>query len=182
MPNHTKNKSKEHRTLVLDEGTVFSVRTIRPGDVSALQRFFSRCSERSIHLRFSGPMEELTDKQAEYFANIDGVDRFALVALDPDEPDEVIAVARFDRASGSDQAEYAALVEDRWQGRGLGIGLTQQLIDDARDKGVYHFYTLVTHRNASMMRLLRGLGLTERERREGNAKYVEVELQELEQN
>jgi RimJ/RimL family protein N-acetyltransferase len=126
-------------------------------------------------------MEELTDKQAEYFANIDGVDRFALVALDPDEPDEVIAVARFDRVPGSDQAEYAALVEDRWQGRGLGIGLTQQLIDDARDKGVYHFYALVTRGNTSMMRLLRSLGLTERERREGNAKYIEVELQELEQ-
>jgi GNAT superfamily N-acetyltransferase len=182
VPSHTKNKYKEHRTLVLNEGTVLPVRAILPGDVSALQRFFSRCSERSIHLRFSGSIKELTDEQGEYFAHIDGVDRFALVALDPDEPDEVIAVVRFDRVPGSDRAEYAALVEDRWQGHGLGIGLTQQLIDTARDKGVCHFYALVTRGNASMMRLLRSLGLTERERREGSTKYVEVELQELEQN
>jgi hypothetical protein len=44
----------------------------------------------------------------------------------------LFAVVRYDREPGSDRVEYAALVEDRWQGRGLGIGLTHLLVDAAR--------------------------------------------------
>lgn len=58
-------------------------------------------------------MKRLTGKRARYFARVDGVDRFALVALDPDVPNEITAVVRFDREAGTDLAEYAALVEDR---------------------------------------------------------------------
>ena len=124
-------------------------------------------------------MKELTAKQAKYFADIDSVDHFALVALAPGETDEIIAVVRFVRTPASNRAEYAAIVEDRWQGRGLGIVLTQHLIDAARDRGVEHFYALVMPGNERMLRLLRSLELPEHERREGSDKYVEVELQEL---
>jgi GNAT superfamily N-acetyltransferase len=167
---------QEHRTLTLDDGTVFTVRTIRPDDASALQRFHGRLSERSIYLRFFGSIKELSDEKARYFAHTDSADHFALVALDPDEPDEIIAVTRYDREAGSDRAEYAALVEDPWQGRGVGVGLTHRLVDTARDRGVRRFYALVMKGNRGMLKLLRSLDLPERERREGNDKYVEVEL------
>ena len=124
-------------------------------------------------------MKELTDKEANYFADVDGVDHFALIALEPDEPNEITAVVRFARVPGSNRAEYAALVEDRWQGRGLGSVLTQRLIDAARDRGVEHFYALVKAGNERMLRLLRSLDLPGRERQEGSDKYVEVKLQEL---
>ncbi len=176
MPTQTKNKHEEHKTLTLRDGTVFQVRSIQPDDAPALQRLHSRCSAESIHLRFFGPMKELTDKKANYFADIDGEDHFALIALEPDEPNEITAVVRFARAPGSNRAEYAALVEDRWQGRGLGSVLTQRLIDAARDRGVEHFYALVKDGNERMLRLLRSLDLPERERQEGSDKYVEVEL------
>ena len=176
MGSRTETK-QEHRTFILEDDTVCPVRTIRPGDASALQRFHGRLSERSIYLRFFGAMEELSDEKARYFAHTDSIDHFALVALDPDEPDEIIAVTRYDREAGSDRAEYAALVEDLWQGRGVGIGLTHhQLVDTARDRGVRRLYALVMHGNKGMLRLLRSLDLPEHERREGNDKYVEVEL------
>lgn len=59
-------------------------------------------------------MRELSEKKARYFAHVDGVDHFTLVALDSDEPDEIIATVRYDREPGSERAEYAAIVEDRW--------------------------------------------------------------------
>lgn len=175
MGSRTETK-QEPGTLVLKDGTAFPIRTIQPDDASALQRFHGRLSERSIHLRFFGPMEELSDEKARYFAHTDGINHFALVALDPEEPNEIVAVTRYDREAGSDRAEYAALVEDLWQGCGVGIGLTHQLVDTARDRGVRRFYALVMHGNKGMLRLLRSLDLPERERREGNDKYVEVEL------
>ncbi len=121
-------------------------------------------------------MRELNDEKARYFAHTDNTNHYALVALDPSESDEIIAVARYDREVGSDRAEYAALVEDLWQERGVGVGLTHQLVATARDNGARRFYALVMHGNRGMLKLLRSLDLPERERREGHDKYVEVEL------
>jgi len=168
---------EEPRLLTLDDGQGVPVRLIQPEDASALQRLHSRCSKETVYLRFFGPMEELSDEKAQYFAHVDGTDRFALVALDPAQQGEIIAVARFDREVGTDQAEYSALVEDKWQGCGLGQHLTQQLLDEARDRGIRYFYGVVMSRNTGMLKLLRGLDLPERERKEKGAKYVEVEIQ-----
>jgi hypothetical protein len=63
----------------------------------------------------------LSDREAGYFTNVDGTNRFALVALDPERPEEIIGVVSFDREGDTERAEYAAEVEDRWQGRGLGM-------------------------------------------------------------
>ena len=168
--------NQEHSMLTLPEGIDVPVRTIQPDDVPALKRFHGRLSDKTVYLRFFGSMKELSDKKAKYFAHVDHVDRGALVALDPDEPDEITAVVRYDRESGSDRAEYAALVEDRWQGRGLGLHLTHQLIDEARDNGVRFLYALVMRQNRRMLNLLQALDLPEREHREDNARYIEVEL------
>jgi GNAT superfamily N-acetyltransferase len=153
-------------------------RLIRPDDVPALQRFHGRLSERSIYLRFFGSLEELPNEKARFFAQVDGVDHLAFVALDPDVPDEIIALVRYDREPGSERAEYAALVEDRWQDHGVGIDLTRRLVDEARDKGVRFFYAMVMGKNTRMLELLRHLDLPEHERRdqEDGVKHVEVEL------
>jgi L-amino acid N-acyltransferase YncA len=167
---------EDGRKLTLPDGIVVPVRTIRPDDAPALQRLHERLSEHSIRLRFFFSMKKLSDKMAKDFAHVDGVNRYALVALDPDQQDEVIAVVRFAREGDTDKAEYAALVEDDWQGRGVGLGLTRQLIEEARKSGIRHLYGLVLPENRAMLKLLRSLDLPEREIRSGGSKYVEVEL------
>jgi len=176
MSPQTNNEREEHGTITLPEGVDVPVRTIRPDDVPALQRFHSRLSEQTIYLRFFGSIRELSEDKARYFAHIDGVDHFALVALDPDEPEEIIALVRYDREPGEERAEYAAIVEDSWQERGLGMRLTHKLIDEARNRGVQFLYGLVMPQNKRMLNLLRDLDLPEQEHREDSAKYVEVEL------
>jgi GNAT superfamily N-acetyltransferase len=166
----------DYRFLALPSGGEVPFRVIRPEDAPALQRVHARCSERTIYLRFFGSLEELSEEKARYFASVDYVDHFGLVALDPDEPDEIIAIVRYDREPGDERAEYAALVEDRWQGQGIGTGLTQRLIEEARDKGVRCFYALVKGENRLMLNVLRHLDLPERELREGSVKSVEVGL------
>ena len=99
-----------------------------------------------------------------------------MVALDPDNPNEIIACVRYDRQPGDEGAEYAAIVEDRWQGEGVAVDLTRRLVDEARDNGVRFLYALVMGKNTSMLELLRHLGLPEHERREEGVKHVEVDL------
>jgi GNAT superfamily N-acetyltransferase len=162
--------------LTLRDGTCVVVREIRPTDAEALQRLVGRSSERSIELRFFGPMKQLSEERARRFAEVDGVDRFALVALDPDDEDEIVAVVRYEREGGTDGAEYAALVEDRFQGRGLGIGLTRHLIEAARERGIGRLHALVMRENRPMLSLLRSLRLPERERWENGLEHVEIDL------
>ena len=169
------NTSKDG-TLNLSSGVEVPFRLIHPEDASALQRFHERLGDQSIYLRFFGSLNEFPEQKAHYFANVDGTDHLALVALDPEDPDEIIAVVRYDREPDSESAEYAALVEDRWQDQGVGIALTRKLVNEAIDKGIRYFYALVMGKNRRMLRLLRHLDLPEQERYEEGLKHVEVEL------
>ena len=162
--------------LALRDGTCVPVREIRAEDAVALRRLVARSSERSIELRFFGPMRELSEARARRFAEVDGVDRFALVALDPEDEGEIVAVVRYEREAGTDGAEYAALVEDRFQGRGLGIGLTRCLIEAARERGIGRLHALVMRENRVMLGLLRSLEFPERKRWENGLEHVEIDL------
>ena len=163
--------------LALRDGVCVPVRRVRAEDAAALQRLVGRSSDRSIELRFFGPLKQLSDEMAERFADVDGKDRFALVALDPQDPGEIVAVVRYEREKGTDGAEYAALVEDRFQGRGLGVGLTRHLIEAARENGIGHLHALVMRENIGMLSLLRSLGLPEREHWQDGAEHVEIDLE-----
>jgi GNAT superfamily N-acetyltransferase len=163
-------------SVELLDGRSVAYHAIAPENASALQRFHHRLSERSIYLRFFGAKPELSDRKAGYFTNVDGINRFALVAVDPAHPEEIIAVVSFDREGDTDRAEYAAAVEDRWQGRGLGLALTRRLIEAALKRGIRVFTGIVLFENKRMLHLLRDLGLPEKLRYEDGIEYVEIKL------
>ena len=162
--------------LALRDGVCVPVREVRSDDATALQRLVGRSSDRSVELRFFVPLKALSDGQARRFAEVDGRSRFALVALDPEDRGEIVGVVRYEREGETDAAEYAALVEDRFQGRGLGIGLTRHLVEAARERGIRRLHALVMRENAGMLHLLRSLDLPERKRWEGGAEHVEIDL------
>jgi GNAT superfamily N-acetyltransferase len=177
MVRQAQNNEHEYEgTLNLPSGYEVPFRVVQPDDAAALQRFLERCSERTIYLRFFGSLNEFSEEKAQYFAQGDGVDHFAFVALDPNDQDEIIAIVRYDREPGVEQAEYAAIVQDSWQDHGIGIALTRLLIDVAWDNGVRYFYALVMGKNKRMLELLRHLDLPEQEHEEQGIKHVEVEL------
>jgi RimJ/RimL family protein N-acetyltransferase len=167
---------EESGSVELLDGTSVAYHAIAPDNASALQRFHHRLSERSIYLRFFAAKPELSDREADYFTNVDGTNRFALVALDPEHPQEIIGVVSFDREGTSERAEYAAEVEDRWQGRGLGLALTRRLIEAALKREVRSFTGIILPENTKMLHLLRNLGLPERLRYEDGTDYVEIDL------
>ncbi len=163
--------------LALRDGVCVPVRGIRAEDAPALQRLVGRSSARSIQLRFFGPLEALSDESARRFADVDGEDRFALVTLDPDDPDEIVAVVRYEREGETGAAEYAALVEDGFQSRGLGVGLTRRLIEAARENGIERLHAMVMHENTVMLNLLRSLDLPARKHWEDGTEHIEIDLE-----
>jgi len=163
-------------SVELLDGTSVPYHAIAPENASALQRFHHRLSERSIYLRFFAAKPELSDREAVYFTNLDKINRFALVAVDPKRPEEIVGVVSFDREGTTERAEYAAEVEDSWQGRGLGLALTRRLVEAALKRDVSIFTAFVLPQNRGMLHLLRGLGLPERLRYEDGTDYIEIDL------
>ena len=164
-------------SIELLDGTSVAYHAIAPDNASALQRFHHRLSERSIYLRFFAAKPELSDREAGYFTNLDKINRFALVAVDPERPEEIVGVVSFDREGTTERAEYAAEVEDSWQGRGLGLALTRRLIEAALKRGVRTFTGIVLPGNTRMLHLFRDLNLPERLRyEEDGTDYIEIDL------
>ena len=173
---HRKTGPKSGAPLGLPGGSEVLFRAVEPEDARALRRFLGRCSERTIYLRFFGSLGEVSEEKAKYLASVDGTDHFGLVALHPEDHDEIIAMVRYDREPREERAEYAAIVEDGWQDHVIGIDLTRRLISAARENGVRYFYAMVMGKNTRMLELLRHLDLPEEERKEGGVKHVDVEL------
>jgi GNAT superfamily N-acetyltransferase len=75
-------------------------------------------------------------------AHVDYERRMAIVAVNRD--NRLIAVARHDGNERSDEAEVAIVVQDAWQGKGLGTILMSELLSYGESKGIYRFraYTL----------------------------------------
>lgn len=141
--------------IVLTDGQTVRVRPIRPDDFEAMTAMWQRLSPETIRLRFFAP-QQLSDAQIRYLTDVDGHDRFALVA---EVRDRIIAVARFDRLpEAPDSAEFAVTVEDAEQGRGLGTALLRQLLQPARDRGITQFHGEILKLNRSMMAVMKAAG------------------------
>jgi RimJ/RimL family protein N-acetyltransferase len=102
-----------------------------------------------------GPLKSTSEWYRE-FANVDYHARLALVAEHVTaEGMHVRGVARWEPDDEPGTVEIALVVEDAWQGRGLGRALLEALLDAARGRGIHRFTADVLVENERMLRLLR---------------------------
>lgn len=131
-------------------------RHIRPDDWHRLQLFHSRLTETSVQLRFHGAKRELSEPLAHRFTELDGQDNVAVVATTGTRG-RIVGVGRFFRI-GPSCAEVAFVVEDAYQGCGVGGRLMQHLVGEARRNGITEFEAEVLPGNIAMLRLLEETG------------------------
>jgi RimJ/RimL family protein N-acetyltransferase len=152
------------------------VRPVDAGDKDAIRSAFEHLSAESRYSRFFALMDTLSDAQLRYLTEVDHRDHEALIAYDPD-TGRGIAAARFVRsAQDSRVAEAAVVVDDDWQGKGLGTALSRLLADRAREEGVERFDATLLAANAKMLHLLEALGPFQVVGREGPTVDIQVEL------
>jgi len=141
--------------IVAADGGTVHLRPICPEDADGINGLMERSSDQTRYYRFFGPMKKLSEKDLYRFTHVDHVDRVAFVVL---LGDQIIAVGRFDRYPGTDDAEVAFLVEDAHQGRGLGSVLLEHLAAAARERGITRFVAEVLSQNSRMVRVFQDAG------------------------
>src|SRR5574342_133513 len=143
------------RDITLRDGTVLRLRPIRPEDAPRLIDFYDRLSRHSAYQRFFSVMRRLPPDWARMLATVDYRRRLALVAeRGPADAPEIEAVARYEATQDPGTAEVAFVVQDGYQGRGLGVLLLRHLLDAAEARGIHRFRAYVLADNTRMLDLL----------------------------
>ena len=143
-------------TTQLTDGAEVTLREIRPDDKDLLAAGHARLSEQSRLKRVLGPKPKLTASDLRYLTEVDGVNHYAVVALD--RAGHIVGVARWVRLHDDPTtAEAAVVVGDHFQGRGLGKALARDLADAARARGVKRITASIMSDNppaAALMRVI----------------------------
>jgi acetyltransferase len=147
------------RETVTSDGLRVMLRPIRPEDEPLWHEMLDACSAQSLHMRFRSRIRH-THAMATRFCFIDYDRELAMVA-EVREADGSVRLAGVGRLVADPDrrcAEYAVLVADPWQGRGLGDVLTDCCLEVARSWGVEKVYAETTPENVRMVALMRDHG------------------------
>lgn len=154
-------------TIALRDGTVLALRPVRPEDAEIERRFVAGLSEESRYYRFFYRLHELTPAMIGRFTQVDYDRELALLALtpDPESPggQSIVGIARYIANLDHETAEFAVVVTDAWQKRGVASRLMKALIECARRKGLRALHGIVLRSNQNMLRFVQGLGFVVRE-------------------
>lgn len=142
------------KKVSLRDGEVVRVRPIVPEDAPKLVALYDRLSHDTRYHRFFSAKRRLPPDWARFLATVDHRTRLALVVESPGDPDALIAVARYEPGGEPHTVEVAFVVQDGWQGRGLGTILVQTLLDAACARGIRRFRAWVLADNRRMLDLI----------------------------
>ena len=143
----------------LKDGTSIVLRPIKPEDEPLWHDLVAGCSTETIHFRFSYLFKQTTHEMASRYCFIDYDREIAIVAeVEEEGRRRLVGVGRLVADADHHSAEYAVIVVDRWQGRGLGGLLTDYCIDVASRWGVKRLVAETTKNNARALATFRTRG------------------------
>ena len=126
-----------------------------------MQELFYSLSEESIYYRFFHLTQVMPHKKVQRFTTIDYQRDMAIVGLvEEDGREKIIAVGRYALESESNMAEVALLVQDDWQGKGIGTWLLKYLIQIAKSRKIAGFKAQVLADNRAPLHMVHKIGYT----------------------
>jgi L-amino acid N-acyltransferase YncA len=148
------------KRVTLRNGTSVVIRPAQPQDAERIHDMYARSSSRSIYMRYMRHTEPTLD-DIRKIVNLDPARGSVLVAVTDSAPEQVVGYAFYviDPRFKPYVAEPAIMIEDAYQGLGLGSELNWLLVEKSRAQNVYAFEAYVASANDAIFRLVRKSGL-----------------------
>ena len=141
------------------DGSQVTIRPIKPEDVRMEQEFVKALSPESRYMRFMNTIREVSPAQLIRLTQIDYDREMAFVAtIDEDGMEKELGVVRYATNPDGESCEFAIVVADDWQGKGLARRLMGTLIDTARSGGLRYMHGDFLAENSRMLAFVASLG------------------------
>lgn len=119
----------------------------------------SSLSEDTLRGRFFEDLVNVTHEMLVRFTNIDYDREMAIVAeLTTKKKKRIIGIGRLIAEGDGGTGEFAVVVHDDFQGKGLGFKLTDVIIGIAQEKGLRAIDGYISSSNGRMLRVVDELG------------------------
>ena len=143
-------------------GANIVIRTIRPEDEPLMVEFHKTLSDYSVHFRYFGAItlrERTLHERLRRHCSVDCTRELALVAiLDKAHEREILGVGRLFKNPSRNDAEFALLIADPWQGKGLGTELLKLLVRLGRRSQLERIVGHILDANTAMRRASERVG------------------------
>lgn len=156
---NTAYPSQYETEVLLKDGSRILLRPIRREDTERWLAFVRRLSRRTKYLRFHYVPKEMGPEDAIRFCTVDYTNTFAFVAEAlKEQRKNIVAIGRYYRLPNKHSAEVDFVIEDVYQGKGIGTKLMEWLANVARDNGITSFEADVLAENEQMITVFRDYG------------------------
>jgi acetyltransferase len=164
---------------MMRDGTPVLLRPMRPEDEPLVSDFLAKCSEETVYFRYFRLIKKWTHEMLIRFTQNDYDRELGLMATgQPPGPEVMMGVCRLVMEANRETAEFAVIVADPWQGKGLGPKLLEQVIAIAREQGVRLLWGEVLATNQPMLEMVKRLGFGLTRQPESQTFRVEMALQQ----
>jgi len=160
----------------LRNGRRAEIRALKPADRAGLLEAVAHMSEEARYRRFFTPKRSFSEKEIEFYLNVDFVSHVALVAVVDEAAGPVIAGGGRYIVSEPGRAEVAFSVDDAHQGQGIASALMRHLVVLARAAGTKALIAEVLPENAPMLKVFERCGVPMTTRREAGVGHVTLDL------
>jgi RimJ/RimL family protein N-acetyltransferase len=160
----------------LRNGALLEIRALRPDDRAGMLAVIGRASKETLYRRFFGPKQSFSEREIEFFLNVDFTSHVALVALLAEDGRQVIVGGARYIVSRPGCAELAFVIDDLHQKLGIATLLITHLIKLARAAGLKEFVAEVLPENQPMLKVFTRCGLAMTTRRERGVVHVTLVL------
>ncbi|CAM5525679.1 bifunctional acetate--CoA ligase family protein/GNAT family N-acetyltransferase [Thauera mechernichensis] len=146
-------------TWTVPDGTTVTIRPIKPEDAELEVEFVRGLSAETKYYRFMNTMRELPPAMVARLTQIDYDREMAFVAtLMVEGVEKEIGVCRYAVNPDGESCEFAVVVADDWQHRGLARKLMAVLIETARSRGIQYMNGVFLANNERMLKFVQKLG------------------------
>jgi len=161
------------------KGQTVRFRAIRPSDVDEMRRLFYRFSDKAVYYRYFSPIKTMPYSAMQEYVNIDYSKAMSIVGL-VGEPGagKIIAEARYILPKSGGFADIAMVVDEQYQGFGVGTYLLKMLMEIAQERGIKGFTADVLTDNKAMWKVLEKLSCPFQVKREVDCYHIMIPIEQ----
>ncbi len=164
---------KEH--VFLKDGQGIFLKPAIPEDISKVESFMTRVSRESLRMRFMASISQVSVNVIKELCSGDFKDRGCLLALTGENGDgKVIGLGNYITAGNGHTAEVAFLIEDDYQGKGIGTLILERLAGLAAANGFVEFEAEVLSDNQQMINVFKSSGFEKHQVWDSDTVHIEL--------